>query len=318
MTTVDDIERAAARIAPYAHRTPVVTSTRLDEQLGAQIFCKAESMQRTGSFKFRGATNAVASLDPTQGAKGILTHSSGNHGQAIARAAALHGYSATVVMPSDAPPMKRRATEHWGAAIVPFDRYEENRDDVVQRVLAESGATLIPPFDHPDVIAGQGTTAVELFDQVEELDMLFVCVGGGGLLGGCATVAKARNPNIVVVGVEPDASDDHVRSRAAGHRVELDAMPRTIADGQQLMIPGELTWPITNALTDHFVSVSDDEIASTMRTLFAQHKLVVEPSGASALAAAIHRGLIERGARVGVTLSGGNVEPATFFDLINT
>lgn len=312
---LDDVESAAARIAPFAHRTPVITSTRLSALVAAEVFCKAESLQRTGSFKFRGATNALASLSPTDRTNGIVTVSSGNHGQAISRAAALHDCRATVVMPTDAPSIKRKATEYWGAEVVEYERYTQDREEVVRQVVVERGGVVIPPFDHPAVMAGQGTVALELLDQVSGLDMLFVCVGGGGLVAGCATVAEALRPGLVVVGVEPEASDDHVRSRAAGERVMLEEIPRTIADGQQIRQPGLLTWPITEAKVDLLTTVSDREIVDTMRLLFEQHKLVVEPSGASALAAVIHRGLVEPGMRVGVTLSGGNIDLRRFSEL---
>ena len=313
---VADVEAAAERIAPFAHRTPVISSTVLSERLGAQVFCKAESLQRTGSFKFRGATNAIAALSDDERQSGIVAFSSGNHAQAISRAAALHGCAATIVMPTDAPEMKRAATEHWGATIVEYDRYAENRDDVAALVHSEVGGVIIPPFNDRYVMAGQGTAALELFDDVGELDMLFVCLGGGGLLAGSATVAKARNPNTIVVGVEPEAGNKNAQSREAGHIVTLSDVPRTIADGQQTIAPGTLTWSVNNTRCEVFTTVSDQEIIDTMRLLFLHHKLVVEPSGASALAAALHRGLIEPGMRVGVTLSGGNIDLATFAKLL--
>lgn len=311
-----DVERAADRIAPFIVRTPVLTSTRLSALVGAQVFCKAESLQRTGSFKIRGATNAIAALEPDDRSRGILTYSSGNHGQAISRAAALHDCSATVVMPSDAPSMKRAATAHWGAEIIEYDRYTQDREAVAAQAQERSGAVVIPPFDHLDVMAGQGTTALELFDQVRDLDLLVVCLGGGGLLAGCSTVARSVSPDTIVVGVEPEAGDDHLRSRAAGRRVTLEQVPDTIADGQQTTAPGRLTWSVNRQRVDDFVTVSDDEIVSTMRLLFELLKLVVEPSGATALAAVLHRGMVEPGMRVGVTLSGGNIDLARFNELV--
>ena len=313
---IDDVRSAAERIASFSRTTPVIESSRIDDRIGARILCKAENLQRTGSFKFRGASNAVASLDPDRRATGVVTFSSGNHGQALSRAAGLHGIDATVVMPTDAPPIKRAATAHWGATIVDYDRYYESREDVADRVIAETGATLIKPYDNPAVMAGQGTVALELLDQVADLDVLVVCVGGGGLLAGCATVARHRHPSIRIIGVEPEAGDDHVRSFHAGERVTLAEVPRTIADGQQVTAPGELTWPITSALTDDFVAVSDDEIIVAMRTLFLHHKLVVEPSGASAFAAVLHRDIVEPGERVGVVLSGGNIDLGRFVELV--
>lgn len=311
-----DVERAAERIAPFAHRTPVVTSTNLSALIGAEIFCKAESLQRTGSFKFRGATNAIAALTPDERSAGIVTFSSGNHAQAISRAAGLHGCSATIVMPTDAPAIKRAATEHWGARVVEYDRYNEDREEVAERVQAEVGGIVIPPFDHRHVMAGQGTAALELFEDVPDLDMLFICLGGGGLLAGSSTVAEAISPNTVVVGVEPEAGDDHVRSRAAGRPVALDGVPVTIADGQQTTKPGELTWSVNSVRADVFTTVTDAEIIETMRLLFEYTKLVVEPSGASALAAVLHGGLVEPGMRVGVTISGGNIDLARFTELV--
>ncbi len=315
---IDDVRAAADRIAAFARRTPVIECTTLDDEVGGRVFAKAENLQRTGSFKFRGATNAVAALDGEQRRRGVVTFSSGNHGQALSRAAGLHGVEATIVMPTDAPLIKRRATEHWGARIVDYDRYEESREDVADRVRGETGAVLIRPYDNPFVMAGQGTTGLELVDQVADLDMLVVCVGGGGLLAGCAVAAKDHNPDVVLIGVEPEAGDDHVQSRVAGRRVSLPGVPRTIADGQQVVTPGELTWPLTNRHTDRFVTVSDSEIVATMRFLFEHHKLVVEPSGASAMAAVRYRSIVEPGMRVGVTLSGGNISLDSFNALTTT
>ena len=311
-----DVEAAGQRITPFVIRTPVITSTVISSMLGAEVFCKAESLQRTGSFKLRGASNAIAALTNDERASGIVTFSSGNHAQAISRAAGLHECSATIVMPTDAPAMKRAATEHWGATIVEYDRYAEDRETVAARVHAEVGGVIIPPFNHRMVMAGQGTAALELFEQVDDLDMLFVCLGGGGLLAGSSTVAKAANPDCVVVGVEPEAGNDHQLSRQAGHIVELAEVPRTIADGQQTTAPGPLTWSVNSERCDVFTTVTDDEIVETMKLLFLHHKLVVEPSGATALAAALKRGLVEPGMRVGVTLSGGNIDPATFAKLV--
>ncbi len=312
-----DVDAAARRIAPFVRRTPVVTSTTISSMVDAEIFCKAESLQRTGSFKMRGATNAIAALSPEERAEGIVSFSSGNHAQAISRAASMHGCSATIVMPSDAPTIKREATERWGARVVEYDRYSQNREDVAASVHREFGGIVIPPFDHRDVMAGQGTVALELFESVENLDILFVCLGGGGLLAGCSTVAKARSADVLVVGVEPEAGDDHVQSRAAGHRVELDSVPKTIADGQQTTAPGVLTWSVNAVRADVFTTVSDAEIVHTMRLLAEHHNLIVEPSGATALAAVLHRGLVEPGMRVGVTLSGGNIDLARFAELVS-
>lgn len=314
--TSDDVLAAAERIAPHSVRTPVVHSTKLSERVGASVFCKAESLQRTGAFKFRGATNAISAMDPADAARGIITFSSGNHGQAISRAAGIFGYPATIVMPTDAPAIKVEATRSWGANIVTYDRYTESREDTAARVRDETGGVLIPPYDHPWVMAGQGTVALEMLEQVPNLDLLVVPVGGGGLLSGSATIAKQLHPSISIIGVEPETGDDHVLSRAAGHIVSLDAVPRTIADGQQVKAPGELTWPINDALVDDFVTVSDAEIVKAMRLLFLHHKLVVEPSGASALAAVLHRLIAPAESRVGVVLSGGNIGLDTFTSLV--
>ncbi len=316
MITFADIERAAERIAPHALHTPVISSTNLNRLTGAELFLKAEMLQRTGSFKFRGATNAIAALDPDVRAAGIVSYSSGNHAQAIARAAGMHDVPATIVMPTDAPKVKRAATEHWGASIIEYDRYTEDRKQIAEDFAASSGGTVVPPYDHNDVIAGQGTVALELFDQVQNLDIIFVCLGGGGLLAGSATVAKHHNLDCIVVGVEPAAGDDHVLSRAAGTRVELPGVPETIADGQQTTAPGALTWPVNSELADHFDTVTDDQLLNTMRLLFEHTKVVAEPSGASALAAVLDSPLVEDGMRVGVTLSGGNVDPLLFMRAI--
>lgn len=314
--TSDDVLAAADRIAPHAVRTPVINSSKLSERIGAAIHCKAENLQRTGAFKFRGATNAVSALDPAAARKGVITYSSGNHGQAISRAAGIFGYPATIVMPSDAPAIKVAATKSWGATIVTYDRYLESREDTAAKVQAETEGVLIAPYDHPEVMAGQGTVALELLEQVSDLDVLVIPVGGGGLLAGCATIAQHMHPSVSIIGVEPEAGDDHVRSRAAGQIVAFEEVPRTIADGQQVKAPGALTWPINNALVDDFVTVTDEEIVDAMRTLFLHHKLVVEPSGASALAAVMHRSIAPTGSRIGVVLSGGNVGLDTFTGLV--
>ncbi len=312
----DDVLAAARRIRGVARRTPVVTSRRLDHFAGAQLFLKAEVFQRTGSFKFRGAYNAVASLTDDERVRGVVSHSSGNHAQALACAAQLAGTTAVIVMPDDAPGSKVAATEGYGARIVRYDRYRDDRDAVSAAIAAEDGRVLIPPYDHPAVMAGQGTVAVELLEDVPDLDALVVCVGGGGLLSGCATAAAALAPGIEIYGVEPEAGDDHRRSRQAGHRVDV-GVPRTIADGQQTTAPGELTWPITNALTSEFVGVSDEAILDAMRRCFETLKVVVEPSGASALAAVLGGVLDLRGRRVGITLSGGNVDITRWASLLD-
>ncbi len=314
---IADIEAAAKRLAGVAHRTPVFTSRTLDDRLGASVFLKAESLQRTGAFKFRGAYNAVSSLSEEERAVGVVTNSSGNHAQALALAASLCGSSATVVMPEDAPPNKAAATEAYGGTLVRYDRYTQDRSEISRGIAEETGRVFIPPYDHPDVMAGQGTTALELMDQAPDLDALVVCVGGGGLLAGCSVVAKAASPDMAIFGVEPEAGDDHRRSREAGKIVKVP-VPRTIADGQQTEAPGELTWAINSELVDDFPVVSDDQIIETMRFLFERMKLVVEPSGATALAALLTGQLDLSRRRVGVTISGGNISAARFGELVGS
>jgi threonine dehydratase len=315
--TFADVEAAAARLRGVAHRTPVMTSRTLDTITGAQVFLKVESFQRIGAFKFRGAYNAISSLDPETRARGVVTNSSGNHAQAVALSAQLFGIPATIVMPTDAPPAKIAATRAYGAEIVFYDRYTEDRVAIAERLAADLGAELIPPYDHPHVMAGNGTTALELLQEVGELDLLLVCLGGGGLLSGCATAAKALLPGIEIWGVEPAAGDDWAQSFARGERVSLKQAPRTIADGQQTEAPGKLTWPTAWPLVAGIATVTDDEIRDTMRFLFERMKLVVEPSGASALTALLAGKVEGRGKRVGVTISGGNIGIDGFCRIIN-
>ena len=310
-----DITRAAARLDGVAHRTPVFTSRTLDQLTGARVHLKAENLQRTGSFKLRGAYNAIASLDDATRERGIVTHSSGNHGQAVAYSAARFGVPSHVVMPSDAPAVKKAAVAGYGASIVEYDRVTGDREAVAESVVEDTGGTLIPPFDHWDIMAGQGTTAVELIEDAGELDALFVCTGGGGLLAGCATVAAELLPDARVFGVEPEASDDTKRSFDAGHIVRIE-QPITIADGQALRAPGELTFSVNRSLVTDIVTVSDDEVIAALRFVFDRLRLVVEPSGASALAAVLHGKVDLQGLRVGVTLSGGNVDRSVFASLL--
>jgi len=310
--TPADVEAAARRLHGVVHRTPVLRSSLLDERTGAEVHLKAEMQQRTGSFKFRGAFNKVASLSDEARARGVAAVSSGNHAQAVALAARLHGCPATILMPEDAPASKRAATEGYGAEVVTYDRYAEDREDGFAQLCAERDLEPVHPYDDLAVMAGQGTAALELLEEAGPLDALLVCVGGGGLIAGCATVAAQRAPGIRIFGVEPEAGDDTRRSFVAGERVKV-TVPRTIADGQAVPMPGELTFPVVRALCEDVVTVSDDEIRSAMRFLFERLKTVAEPSGACALAALLAGhvpGL--RGARVGVTLSGGNVDADRF------
>ncbi len=292
-----------------------MTSRQLDERTGGSLFAKAESFQRTGSFKFRGAYNTIAALDDTARARGVAAYSSGNHAQAVALAARLHGIPARILMPEDAPQSKLAATRGYGAEVVTYDRYREERTTLGEGLADEWGMTLVPPFDHPDVVAGQGTAALELFDEVDDLDLLVVCVGGGGLISGCATVAKALGRLVEVIGVEPAAGDDVRQSFQAGHIVSIPT-PRTIADGQQTTAPSELTFSVIRERVDDVVLVTDDEIREAMRFAFERMRVVLEPSGASALGAILAGTIDVTGRRVGVTLSGGNVDVPRFVSLL--
>ena len=311
--SIDDVRAAAERIAPLAHRTPLLRSRTLDARVGAPVALKAENLQRAGAFKFRGACNAVAALRPD----GVCSVSSGNHAQALALAAREHGTHATILMPRDAPASKRAATEGYGAEVLEFDRYSEDRDALVRELAAERGLTLVHPYDEPLVMAGQGTVGLELAAEVDDLDVVLVPCGGGGLLSGVATAIKALLPAARIVCVEPQASDDTARSLRAGERVTVE-VSRTIADGQQLPTPGARTWPVIRALVDDVVTVSDAEIVEAMRLLFERMKVVAEPSGATALAALLAGRVELRAGTVGVVISGGNVDAARFAALMDT
>jgi len=311
--SIDDVRAAAGRIAALAHRTPLLRSRTLDARVGAPVALKAENLQRAGAFKFRGACNAVAALRPD----GVCSVSSGNHAQALSLAAREHGAHATILMPRDAPASKRAATEGYGAEVIEFDRYTEDREALVGELAAERGLTLVHPYDEPLVMAGQGTVGLELAAEVEDLDVVLVPCGGGGLLSGVATAIKALRPAARIVGVEPQASDDTARSLRAGERVAVEVRP-TIADGQQLPRPGERTWPVIRALVDDVVTVSDTEIVEAMRLLFERVKVVAEPSGATALAALLAGRVELRAGTVGVVISGGNVDAARFASLVGS
>lgn len=315
MVTLQDVRDAAKQIAGAAHRTPVIRSRTLDALAGAQVFLKAENLQRTGAFKFRGAYNAISRLSPPQLARGIATYSSGNHAQAVALAARELGSSAVIVMPADTPAAKLDAVAGYGAEIVPYDRYTQDREEIGRRLAAERGLALIPPYEHPHVIAGQGTAVLELLDEAGDLDALLVPVGGGGLIAGSATAGKGRQPGIRVVGVEPATGDDTKRSLAAGERVRIP-VPRTIADGQAADIPGEITFGINRRLVDEIVLVGDDEIRAALRFAVDRLKLVLEPSGATGIAALLAGRLDPAPARIGVILSGGNVGAARLAQLL--
>jgi threonine dehydratase len=309
--TLDDVLDAAARLKGVAHRTPVLRSRTLDALVGAEVFLKCENFQRVGAFKFRGAYNAVSRLTPDQLARGVAAYSSGNHAQAVALAARELGTTAVIVMPEDAPRSKRAATEGYGAEIVTYDRYTGDREAIAEALATERGLALIPPYDHPHVMAGQGTAALELLEETGELGALVVPVGGGGLMAGSATAAKGRHPGIRMIGVEPQAGDDTKRSLEAGRRIGVP-VPRTIADGQAVHTPGELTFSVNRRLVDEIALVSDDEIRDAMRFAFERLKIVVEPSGAAPLAAVLGGRAGDLPDRVGVIVSGGNVDAERF------
>jgi threo-3-hydroxy-L-aspartate ammonia-lyase len=311
--TLDDVRAAAERVDGVANRTPVFTSRTLDERTGARVHVKAECFQRGGAFKFRGAYNAIAMLDAETRARGVLAYSSGNHAQAVAVAARLLGTTATIVMPLDAPPAKLEATRGYGAEIVSYDRWTENREEIGARLATERGLELIRPYDDVRVMAGQGTVALELLEDIPDLDVLVTPVGGGGLIAGCATAAAALRPGIRVVGVEPEAGDDTRRSLEAGRRMRIE-IPKTIADGLQTTEPGELTFEVNRRLVDEVITVGDDEIVDAMAFLFDRLKLVTEPSGAVGVAALL-AGRV-RGGRIGVVISGGNVGVSRFAALL--
>ncbi|MDQ3728133.1 MAG: threonine/serine dehydratase [Actinomycetota bacterium] len=310
---VDDVRAAAERLDGVAHRTPVLTSPALDELVGAEVFLKCENLQRTGAFKFRGAYNAVSQLGAHELERGVCAPSSGNHAQALALAARLLGSPAVIVMPADAPRSKLEATRAHGAEVVTYDRYQEDREAIASALAEERGLTMISPYEHPDVVAGQGTAALELIEDEGHLDALIAPVSGGGLIAGCATLAKSLLDEIEIVGVEPELGDDTRRSLAAGERVSVP-VPRTIADGLAVTTPGELSFAINRRLVDEVVAVSDDEIATAMVALFEHAKVVAEPSGATALAA-LTSGRASLSGRVGVIVSGGNVDIERFREL---
>lgn len=312
-----DVVGAAGRIAGIAHRTPVLTSATADAATGGRLFFKCENVQRTGAFKIRGAYNAIAQFDAAQREAGVVAYSSGNHAQAIALAARLLGVKSTIVMPMDAPAAKLEATRGYGGAVVLYDRYAEPPDAAVARLMAAQGGTFIPPFDHPHVMAGQGTVAKELFEEAGGLDLLLVPTGGGGLLSGCAVAARAMSPDCRVVGVEPEAGNDAQRSLRAGSIIRIEP-PKTIADGAQSRSLGHLTFPVLRRLVDGIETVSDAELVEAMRFLAARMKLVIEPTGGLAVAAALSGRIDLRGKRVGVVVTGGNVDLDRFAALLRT
>jgi len=313
--TYEDVVAAAGRIEGHAHRTPVLTSRTANEELGAEIFFKAENMQRMGAFKFRGGFNALSRFNEAQRKAGVVAFSSGNHAQAIALSAKLLGIPATIIMPEDAPASKIAATRGYGGNVVTYDRYKEDREAIGRKLAEEKGMTLIPPYDHADVIAGQGTAAKELFEEVGELDYFFVCLGGGGLLSGSALATRALSPKCKLYGVEPEAGNDGQQSFRSGSIVHIDT-PKTIADGAQTQHLGSLTFPIIQRDVDDILTVSDTELVDAMRFFASRMKIVVEPTGCLGFAAARKMKEALRGKRVGVLISGGNVDIERFAALL--
>lgn len=305
--TFDDIVRAAERIKGIAKRTPVMTSQAFNERAGVDAVFKCENFQKGGAFKIRGAANFLYSIPKADLPRGVVAYSSGNHAQAVAIAAKSVGAPATLVMPEDAPRSKVEATAAQGPRIIRFDRFKDDRSAIGAKISAETGATLVPPYDHPWTMAGAGTTALELLDQAPDLDALVVCIGGGGLIAGCAVAAKHRKPSIRIFGVEPEAANDTYLSFNAGKRIEIGA-PDTIADGLRSPSPGELTFPIIQKHVEQIVLVSEDEIRATVKFFLMRMKILVEPSGAVSAAAALFGKLPAGLGRVGIVLSGGNVD----------
>ena len=317
LPTYDDLLAAAARIEGHAHYTPVLRSATADARWGAQFFFKCENFQRMGAFKFRGAFNALSKFDAVQRKAGAIAFSSGNHAQAVALSARMLGMPALIVMPQDAPAAKLAATRGYGAEVVLYDRFTEDREALTLRLATERGMTLIPPYDHPDVIAGQGTAAKELIEETGPLDRLYVCLGGGGLTSGSALAARALAPACKVFGVEPEAGNDGQQSLRAGHIVNIP-VPKTIADGAQTQHLGNYTFGIIRRDVDDILTVSDEQLVEAMRFFAERMKMVVEPTGCLAFAGACADAQALKGARVGVIVSGGNVDLARYADLLAT
>jgi threonine dehydratase len=318
----DDVRQAAQRLTGVAHRTPVLRSRSADECSGASLFFKCENLQRMGAFKFRGAYNALSQFTPEQKRAGAIAFSSGNHAQAVALSARLLDMPSVIVMPQDAPQSKLDATRAYQqgmprSEVVLFDRYTEDREALCRRLADERGMTMIPPYDHPHVMAGQGTAALELVEEVGALDALLVCVGGGGLISGCAVAARHLLPDVSVYGVEPEAGNDTQLSLQRGEIVRIDT-PRTIADGAQTQSSGQLTFPVIQALVKGVLTVSDAQLVETMRFFATRMKLVVEPTGCLAAAAVLQGAIDLRGQRVGIIVSGGNVDLARFTALLQS
>ena len=315
LPTYADVVDAAERLRGNAHRTPVLTSRTANERSGAELFFKCENFQRMGAFKFRGAFNSIAQFSEEQRRSGVLTYSSGNHAQAIALSAKLLGVKSAIIMPHDAPASKVAATRGYGGEVITYNRYTESREELGRRLAQERGMTLIPPYDHPHVIAGQGTAAKELIEEVGRLDVLLVCLGGGGLLAGCALSARALNPSCVVIGVEPEAGNDGQQSFRKGEIVRIE-VPDTIADGAMTTYLGAHNFAIIQKKVDDIVTVSDGQLVETMKFFAERMKMLVEPTGCLAAAAAMSGAVSVSGKKVGILISGGNVDLGAFARLV--
>ncbi|HGY2284105.1 threo-3-hydroxy-L-aspartate ammonia-lyase [Citrobacter braakii] len=311
----NDVAAAAERIADYANKTPVMTSRTVNDEFGAEVFFKCENFQRMGAFKFRGAMNALRQFTPEQRAAGVVTFSSGNHAQAIALSAKLLGIPATIIMPHDAPAAKVAATKGYGGNVVIYDRYTEDREKIGRELAEKQGLTLIPPYDHPHVIAGQGTATKELIEEVGQLDVLFVCLGGGGLLSGSSLAARHLSPDCIIYGVEPEAGNDGQQSFRSGKIVHIDT-PKTIADGAQTQHLGNITFPIIQRNVHDILTVSDDELVASMKFIAERMKIVVEPTGCLGFAAAKARKAELRGKKIGIIISGGNVDISRYSEFL--
>jgi len=314
----DDVQRAAERLAGVAHRTPIFTSRTVNRLTGFEVFFKAENMQRAGAFKFRGAYNTLSQLTDDEKQRGVVAYSSGNHAQGVAYAAKLLGIPATIVMPTDAPKLKLAATRGYGANVVFHNRQTEDRAQIAADIARKTGAVIIPPFDHPHIMAGQGTAGLELMQDVPDLDVLLTPVGGGGLLSGCAMAAKGINPDVRVFGVETERSNDWWQSLRAGERIKIDP-PDTIADGMRTQQPGEFTFAVVRALVEDILLVSEQDVMDAMKVLLMRLKILAEPTGAVAPAAVLTGKLnASPGAKVGVVISGGNVDPDLLAKILTT
>ncbi|WOI83695.1 threo-3-hydroxy-L-aspartate ammonia-lyase [Citrobacter braakii] len=311
----NDVAAAAERIADYANKTPVMTSRTVNDEFGAEVFFKCENFQRMGAFKFRGAMNALRQFTSEQRAAGVVTFSSGNHAQAIALSAKLLGIPATIIMPHDAPAAKVAATKGYGGNVVIYDRYTEDREKIGRELAEKQGLTLIPPYDHPHVIAGQGTATKELIEEVGQLDVLFVCLGGGGLLSGSSLAARHLSPDCIIYGVEPEAGNDGQQSFRSGKIVHIDT-PKTIADGAQTQHLGNITFPIIQQNVHDILTVSDDELVASMKFIAERMKIVVEPTGCLGFAAARARKAELRGKKIGIIISGGNVDISRYSEFL--